>query len=181
MKKKLHILFLFTAISTLFMACVKDLDFDQTDDIILSPVVALDFIFFNINSENFSEISPTNLVVTDTTFFDFLNEDFLVDNLIKADFYFKNTNSLPSQLITQYQFLDENNDVYYEIIIPVNSGSLSNPVITEHIEIIEEGTIVNLTKADKVVVNVIAPSSLDNLDGILNLQSKTIYYLSLEQ
>ena len=40
MKKKLHILFLFTAISTLFMACVKDLDFDQTDDIILSPVVA---------------------------------------------------------------------------------------------------------------------------------------------
>jgi hypothetical protein len=32
-----------------------------------------------------------------------------------------------------------------------------------------------------VVVNVIAPSSLDNLDGMLNLQSKTIYYLSLEQ
>ena len=35
---------------------------------------------------------------------------------------------------------DENNDVYYEILIPVNSGSLSNPVITEHIEIIEEDT-----------------------------------------
>jgi hypothetical protein len=35
--------------------------------------------------------------------------------------------------------------------------------------------------ADKVVVNVTAASPLDNLDGILNLQSKTIYYLSLEQ
>ena len=163
------------------MACVKDIDFDQTDDIILSPVVALDFIFFNINSENFSDISPTNLIVTDTTSFDFLNEDFLVDNLIKADFYFKNTNSLPSQLITQYQFLDENNDLHYEIIIPVNSGSLSNPVITEHIEIIEEGTIVNLTMADKVVVNVKAPSPLDNLGGILNLQSKTTYYLRVNQ
>jgi hypothetical protein len=181
MKKKLHILFLFTAISTLFMACVKDLDFDQTDDIILSPVVALDFIFFNINSENFSEISPTNLVVTDTTFFDFLNEDFLVDNLIKADFYFKNTNSLPSQLITQYQFLDENNVLHYEITIPVNSGAISNPVITEYTELIDEASIGNLVLSNKLVVNVIAPSPLVNLDGTLNLESKTTYYLRLEE
>lgn len=181
MKKKLHILFLFTAISTLFMACVKDTDFNQTDDIVISPVVALDFIFFNINSENFSDISPTNLIVTDTTFFDFLNEDFLVDNLIKADFYFKNTNSLPSQLITQYQFLDENNELNYEIIIPVNSGAINNPVITEYTEIIDEASIGNLTSSNKLVVNVIAPSPLVNFDGTLNLESKTTYYLRVEQ
>ena len=181
MKKKLHILFLFTAISTLFMSCVKDTDFNQTDDIVISPVVALDFIFFNINSENFSEISPTNLVVTDTVFFDFLNEDFTVDNLIKADFYFKNTNSFPIQLITQYQFLDENNELNYEIIIPINLGSISNPVITEYIEIIDENSIVNLTLADKVVVNVIASSTINNIDGILNLESKICYYLRVEQ
>ena len=181
MKKKLHILFLFTAISTLFMACVKDLDFDQTDDILLSPVVAIDFVFFNINSEKFSEISPTNLVVTDTVFFDFLNEDFLVDNLIKADFYFKNTNSLPSQLITQYQFLDENNELHYEITIPVNSGAINNPVITEYTEIIDEASIGNLTSSNKLVVNVIAPSPLVNFDGTLNLESKTTYYLRLEE
>ena len=181
MKKKLHILFLFTAISTLFMACVKDLDFDQTDDILLSPVVAIDFVFFNINSEKFSEISPTNLVVTDTVFFDFLNEDFLVDNLIKADFYFKNTNSLPSQLITQYQFLDENNELHYEITIPVNSGAINNPVITEYTEIIDEASIGNLTLSNKLVINVIAPSPLVNIDGTLNLESKTTYYLRLEE
>lgn len=181
MKKRLHILSLFTAISTLFMACVKDIDFDQTDDIILSPVVALDFIFFNINSENFSDISPTNLIVTDTTSFDFLNEDFLVDNLIKADFYFKNTNSLPSQLITQYQFLDENNVLHYEITIPVNSGTISNPVITEYTEIIDEASIGDLVLSNKLVVNIIATTSLINLDGILNLESKTTYYLRLEE
>ena len=181
MKKKFHLFFLFTALISLFMACVKDTDFNQTDDILITPTVALDFLFFNLSSESFTNIAMNNLVVSDTTFFKFLNEDFTVDNLIKADFYFKNTNSFPIQLITQYQFLDENNELHYEIIIPVNSGSLSNPVITEHIEIIEEGTIVNLTMADKVVVNVKAPSPLDNLDGILNLQSKTNYYLRIEQ
>jgi hypothetical protein len=181
MKKKLYLLFLFTAVISLFMACVKDTDFNQTDDILITPTVALDFLFFNLNSESFSNIGAANLVVTDTTFFELLNEDFTVDNLIKADFYFKNTNSFPIQLITQYQFLDENNELHYEIIIPINSGSLSNPVITEHVEIIEEGSIVNLTLADKVVVNVIASSPLDNIAGFLNLQSNTTYYLRLEQ
>ena len=181
MKKKSHLIFLFTAVILLFTACVKDTDFDQSDDILLTPAIVLDFLFFNLSSENFTDIGVNNLVVSDTTFFDLLIEDFTIDNLIKADFYFKNTNSFSIQLNTQYQFLDENNDVYYEIIIPVNSGSLSNPVITEHIEIIEEGTIVNLTMADKVVVNVTAASPLDNLGGILNLQSKTTYYLRVNQ
>ena len=181
MKNKIHLFLLFTALISLLMACVKDTDFNQTDDILITPTVALDFLLFNLSSESFSEIGVANLVVSDTTFFKFLNEDFTVDNLIKADFYFKNTNSFPIQFSTQYQFLDENNELHYEIIIPVNSGSLSNPVITEHIEIIEEGTIVNLTMADKVVVNVTAASPLDNLDGILNLQSKTTYYLRIEQ
>ena len=181
MKKKIHLFLLFTALISLLMACVKDTDFNQTDDILITPTVALDFLLFNLSSESFSEIGVANLVVSDTTFFNFLNEDFTVDNLIKADFYFKNTNSFPIQFSTQYQFLDDDNVLHYEITIPVNPGSINNPVITEDIEIIEEDAIVNLTKADKVVVNVIAASPLGILDGILNLQSKTNYYLRIEQ
>ena len=181
MKKKLHLLFLFTAVILFFTACIKDTDFNQTDDIVVTPTLELDFLFFNLNSENFSEIGMNNLVVTDTTNFNFLNDEFTADNLLKADFYFKNTNSFPIQLTTQYQFLDENNNIHYEIIIPVNTGSNLNPVITEHNEIIEGDDIINLTMAEKVVVNIIASSSVDNLDGLLNLQSKTTYYLRIEQ
>ena len=181
MKKKLHLLFLFTAVILIFTACIKDTDFNQTDDIVITPILELDLLFFNLNSENFSDLGTNNLVVTDTTFFNFLNDEFTVDNLIKADFYFRNTNSFPIQFTTQYQFLDENNDLHYEILIPVNSGSLNNPVITEYTEIIEGDNIVNLTMAEKVVVNVLASSPLDNLDGILKLQSKTTYYLRIEQ
>tara|TARA_R110000787_G_scaffold279936_1_gene390347 strand:- start:15229 stop:15774 length:546 start_codon:yes stop_codon:yes gene_type:complete len=181
MKKKLYLLFLFTAIIPLFIACVKDTDFSQTEDIVITPTLELDFLFFNLNSESFSDLGTNNLVVSDTTFFNFLNDEFTADNLIKADIYFKNTNSFPVDLMTQYKFLDENNELHYEILIPVNSGTISNPVITEHIEIIEEDNIINLTMAEKVVVNVIAASPLDNLDGVLNLQSKTTYYLRIEQ
>lgn len=181
MKKKLYLLFLFTAVVLLFTACIKDTDFNQTDDILVTPILELDFLFFNLNSENFSDIGANNLVVTDTTYFDFLNDEFAVDNLIKADFYFKNTNSFPIQFTTQYQFLDENNEIHYEIIIPVDAGTVINPVITEHAEVIEGENIVNLTMAEKVVVNILASSPVDNLDGSLNVQSKTTYYLRIEQ
>ena len=30
------------------MACVKDTDFNQTDDILITPTVALDFLLFNL-------------------------------------------------------------------------------------------------------------------------------------
>jgi hypothetical protein len=179
MKKKSHLIFLFTAVILLFTACVKDTDFDQSDDILLTPAIVLDFLFFNLGSENFTDIGVNNLVVSDTTFFDLLIEDFTIDNLIKADFYFKNTNSFSIQLNTQYQFLDENNELHYEITIPVNSGAISNPVITEYTELIDEASIGNLTLSNKLVINVIAPSPLVNIDGTLNLESKTTYYLRL--
>ncbi len=183
MKKKLNLLFLVALVFLPFIACVKDTDLDQTDDIVVSPVIELDFLFFTIDSESFenSNIGIGNLTVTDTTEFSFLNDDFSSDNLIRAEFYFKYTNGLPLNFITEYQFLDEDNELHYEIIIPVNAGSVDSPLITEHIENIEGDRIIDLKNSEKVVVNIIAPSSVDNLEGTLNLQSKTTYYLSIEQ
>ena len=47
--------------------------------------------------------------------------------------------------------------------------------------IIDEASISDLVLSNKLVVNIIATSSLINLDGILNLESKTTYYLRLEE
>lgn len=164
-----------------FTACVKDTDFDQTDDILVTPVVELDFLFFNLNSESFSDIGVNNLIVTDTTNFDFLNDEFAVDNLIRAEFFFKNTNSFPVNFISEYKFLDDFNELQYEIIFPVGAGSVNSPLITEHLENIEGEALIALTNAGKVVVNIIALAPGDNLEGTLKLQSKTTYYLKIEQ
>ena len=164
-----------------FSACVKDTDFDQTDDILVSPVVELDFLFYNLDSESFSEIGVNNVIVSDTTNFDFLNDEFIVDNLIRAEFLFKYTNSFPIDFVTEYKFLDDNNELQYEIIIPIGEGSVAAPLISEHTENIEGESMLELTQAGKVVVNVIASSHVDDLKGTLKLQSKTTYYLRIEQ
>lgn len=181
MKKKLNLLFLFTAVSFFLTACIKDTDFNQTEEILITPEIELDFLFFELNSENFTNIAVNNLIVSDTTNFDFLNEEFVVENLIRAEFYFKYTNSFPVDFITEYQFLDENNDIHYDIIVPVNFGSIDDPLITEHVENIEGEGIVALTHAEKVVVTITASSPVDSIEGILKLQSKTTYFLRIEQ
>lgn len=97
MKKNLYLLFLFTFIAFLFSACVKDTDFNQTDDIALTTVLELDFIFFNINSQNFTDLGINNTIISDTTDLDFLDSGIVSENIIRADFYFRNTNSFPDR------------------------------------------------------------------------------------
>ena len=40
-------------LSLLVVACVKDTDFDQAEDIALTPVVELDLIYFDIDAGEF--------------------------------------------------------------------------------------------------------------------------------
>ncbi len=181
MNLKLNLLLTIGIAMLFFTACVKDTDFEQTDDILVTPVIELDFLFYELNSESFSEIGANNIIVSDTTNFDFLNDEFIVDNLLRAEFYFKYTNSFPVDFVSEYKFLNENNELQYEITFPVGAGATSAPLITEHIENVEGETILELTSAEKVVVNVIASTAVDDLEGLLNLQSKTTYYLRIEQ
>ena len=181
MKLKLNLLFSISILMLLFTACIKDTDLDQTDDIVVTPTIELDFLFFNLDSENFTEVGVNNLIVSDTTNFDFLNDEFTTDNLIKAEYLFKYTNSFSVGFITEYKFLSEDNEPQYEVIIPVGAGSLAAPLLLEHTETIEGEEIIYLTNASKVVVNVIASLPVDNLEGSLKLQSKTTYYLRIEQ
>ena len=65
--------------------------------------------------------------------------------------------------------------------IPIQDGNTVNPVITEFTEIIENNDLIDFTTATKVVVNTIATSSLNNINGNLDLQSKATYYLRIEE
>lgn len=175
--KPLAVLFL----CFLVVACVKDTDFDQAQDITLTPVVELNLIFFNITAEDFFDgIGPIpDLTVTDTTEIRFLDDSAVQESLRRADFYFKFTNSIPSEFQIDFQFLSEQNDTTYTTGTTVIPGSVSNPVITEFEEIIEGDDILQLTMADKIVVSVTIQSTDPDLEGELNLQSKVTYYLEI--
>ena len=163
----------------LFSACIKDTDFDQAEDNSLTPVVELDLIYFNLNANQFYDSINSNpiLTVSDTTEIKFLDDTTLQESLKRAEFYFKFTNSIPRSFQVDFQFLSEANDTTYVAGTSVAEGMPTAPVITEYIENVEGDDILRLTQANKVVVTVTIPSSNENLEGTLNLKSKTTYFL----
>ena len=63
----------------------------------------------------------------------------------------------------------------------VASATADQPVVSYFVQSLDELQIKELTKAKKVLVTVTIPSSSQDLSGVLNLQSKTTYYLQIEQ
>jgi hypothetical protein len=163
----------------MFFSCIKDTDFEQADDIAVTPVVELNLIHFKVSGGDFfdSITSTPILTLRDTTELRFLDDQEIQESLLRAEFFFSFTNSIPRDFLVDFQFLSESNDTTYLTQTNVNQGSVQNPVVTEFVENIEGDAILQLTQASKVVVSVTIPSSNAQLEGELNLQSKTTYYL----
>ena len=182
MKRNLLLPFLSVCTLILICSCVKDTDFDQADEIALTPVVELDLIYFNLDaSDFFDSISQTpRLEVTDTTEIRFLDDTFVQEDLKSAEFLFNFTNSIPRNFQVDFRFLNETNDTTYTAGTTVAEGSLANPVVTSYTETVIDEDVISLTQADRVVVVVTIPSADASLEGALNLQSKTTYFLEIK-
>lgn len=182
MKRHLIVPFALVFALVLLFSCVKDTDFTQTDDITITPVVELDLIFFNLNASDFFDTitSTPRLQVVDTTEIRFLDDSFLQDDLKRAEFLFNFTNGIPRTFQVDFQFLNEQNDTTYQTQTTVAEGTPENPIPTTFTETVAEEEVLNLTQANKVVVAVTIPSADAGLEGELNLQSKTTYFLEIK-
>ncbi len=182
MKKNLAFPSLGILLIVFFVSCIKDTDFEQANEIVLSPTVELNLIYFDLSADAFFDPNTSNsiLTVSDTTELRFLNDGEIQDGLKRAEFFFKFTNSIERSFVADFQFLSDENVPTYTAQTAVSQGTLANPVITEFIENVEGAAIADLTMASKVVVSVTIPSSDASLTGILNLKSKTTYYTEFQ-
>ena len=183
MKKNLLVPILGVLLCLWMASCVKDTDFDQAENITLTPVVELDLIYFDLDAADFynDETNPPRLTVSDTTEIRFLDDTEIQESLKKAEFLFVFTNTIPRSFQADFQFLDVANETTYATSTTVAEGSPENAVVSEFTETVEGNDILALTQADKVVVSLTLPSSDVNLEGSLNLKSKTTYYLEIKE
>jgi hypothetical protein len=179
MPKTLLNITLIVVVAFSFFSCVKDTDFEQADDIALTPVAEVNFLYFTLTIDDFEPMPITEgqLAVIDTTKIRFLDDDFAIENITSADFFFKVTNTFPVGLDVNLTFLSEDNVPYYEINFPVALSENNNPEVTEFIQVVSQEEIEQLTQNDRVAVKINIETDNENLDGSLNLQSKTTYYL----
>jgi len=182
MKINLHPIMLGMLFGMLSFSCVRDTDFDQAEEVTLTPKVELNLIHFDLDAgEFFDSITNTpRLVLSDTTLIRLLDDIEVQESLYKADFEFRFTNSIPREFQTDFTFLSSQGIPTYSTSTLVTAGNPDIPALTTFIQTVEGQDIIDLTQSDKVVVTVTIPSADLSLEGNLNLKSKTTYYLEIK-
>lgn len=123
--RKISLAFIFLIM--MLTSCVKDVDLDQAKDIVIPPKAALDLVFFTLTVEDFTGDQNNRLRASDFTRLDFLDDDYIQNNLVRADFNFRFSNTFEREFVAVIRLLSEGNGVQHEMLIPIPAGSKTSP------------------------------------------------------
>ncbi|PTX60953.1 hypothetical protein C8N46_105109 [Kordia periserrulae] len=167
-------------------SCVKDVDFEQAEDIVLSPVVESSLVFFDFEASEFSEPTGTAIVIVgDDLELDVFNDEFLRDNLTRCEFFFEITNSIDRNFRADIILYDENDQVTYAFAIDVTPDG-NNEVVTTHTEVFEEALLEQLKSTVRLeLILSMFPSSTgipldENSVGNIKMRSKATLFFVID-
>lgn len=169
---KLPLLALILLIST---SCVKDVDLDQYNEIVIPPTAAIDLIYFTLEKEDFIDAAGNPKTANDNVRLEFLDDDYIQDGLMRADFNFVFTNSFQQQFTTTFKFLAENNSVQHSFKIDVPAGTAGSPATVNYTELIPESQINVIRRSIKLLVEIEMQPNSAPVEGELQLESKAFY------
>lgn len=171
------------------IACVKDVDFDQAEDVVLTPVLELDFIYSEINTGEFIDAAadPTIVIptasISDTLNYDLLGTDFVVDNLERIELTFEFENTIPRDFTFTLGFLNDAEQRIgptYTLVARAGNGLNTEPVRTVENIILDAALINELSPTQKVVTAVDVQNVSLGLEGMLELRSKGTYFINYD-
>ncbi len=187
--KKIYLILLTLALVLQSVSCVKDVDFDQVEDVVLTPVFEADFIFSTFDTAQFvdPDIDPTiiipEVVVDDTLNYDLLGSDFIVDNLEQVELTFEFSNTIEREFEFDFGFLNgagQRIGPSFSITVNAGMGPGTDPVPTNEIIILDNATINILGAATKLVSEIRVQNVNSTLEGVLELRSKGTYFINYD-
>lgn len=175
MNKFLRILIL----STLFISCSSDLNFDQVNDLKLEPVIVANLATFDVPANEFVVGGIEQNVAGDVMNFDVFRDTYFNNSLVKVDFLFKIDNTINRTYKVNLYLLDASNTPLYTIPFDVPANTIG---ITKN-EIFENAKLDLLKKTTKigfVITMYPGPALSESSLGSLKLRSSATVYLVVE-
>ncbi|WP_037319179.1 hypothetical protein [Salegentibacter sp. Hel_I_6] len=166
-----------TALSFLLVGCAKDIDLNQREDITLGPDIQIDLLIYNINQTQFVDTITGALKtrISDTVRLEFLDDDYIQNDLSSVEFYFRHINTFPREIESEIRFLSETNSEQFSINYTIKPGASANPVMTDQYELIEEDRINLVRRSIKMVVELEVPPGSETFKGELDFASKGLF------
>lgn len=167
-------------------SCVKDVDFEQAEDLTVSPTLEVSLVRFSEPANRFLDDSGIEqTTIRDSVRVEIFNDDFVVDNLRRAEFLFETTNSINRAFDAEILFLDDNDELQHRIEFGVDASDSNQELVSITEEIFENEAVEDLTATTKLLFSFSMQPSEDgstlNEDslGELKLRSKGVFYIDL--
>lgn len=167
--------FPFILVLVLLTSCIKDVDVDQARDIIIPPTAALDLVYFTIDGSHFRDVGDGVLQATDQTRLEFLDDDYIRDGLVRADFTFQYNNTFSEEITSTIHFLSEYGRVMYTIKFQIPAGTPESPNSINYTEIIKEDRIEAIRKSIAMRIELQMDPASASPEGELQLKSRGFY------
>jgi len=171
----------------IIISCTKDVDFNQADRIVFSPVVVSSLIFFNESPSRFIDNGVEITTVTDSIKdISVLSDQFLVDNLIKAEFLFETTNSINRAFQVSVEFYNDTFELQESFSFTALESPLNEELVLNHTIIFEGDSLDALKTTTQIVLTLTLLPSGDGsvLDedslGEIRLRSIVTFYLVID-
>ncbi|WP_109097929.1 hypothetical protein [Aquimarina sp. AU58] len=187
--KKVYVLLCGICILISSISCVKDVNFEQAEDVVLTPVYEVDFVYSRFDTSQFvdSNIDPAivipEVIVNDTLDYDLLGTDFVVDNLERVELTFEFTNTIERDFDFDFGFLNDNDQrigPLYSMTANSGNGEGTNPIVTTEVIILDTADIDVLRDATRLISSMRVQNINSSLRGILELRSKGTYFFNYE-
>lgn len=162
-----------------FMSCADGVDFDLANDIVLSPEVEVDLIFFELDGDEFSNVPIENgtLSFRDLVRLEFLDDSFVQENLVEIEIEYLVTSTYNQNIINTSRFLDNEGGLQYEFIFDIPASPDGNEVITSITEVISQNEIQAIRNSILLENELSFQLDGNPIVGKLNFRSKAIYRL----
>ena len=184
MIKKILTLFVF---SSALLSCVDDVDFDQADDLQIEPVIEASLVFFEEPASSFLDEDGTEAeTVQDTVRIEVFSDEFVVDNVIKAEFLFEGVNTINRAYSADIDFLDDENNVLHMVNLAIPESTDNTDVMVTHLETFEGITLESMKASTQLAFTLTLEPSDDgsildeNSPGNLRFRSKAAFYFAID-
>ncbi len=187
MLKKITLnIFIGLCIICCFNACIKDVDFEQAENLSITPVLEVSLIHFEEPAHRFIDENGVELITAkDSVNIEIFSDQFVVDNLIKADFLFEATNTINRAYEVEIDFYDDLYQLQHSFSFGVGASTNNQAIVVEYVEVFEGQELEALkTTTNLVLTLTLQPSSdgsilTDDSPGNLKLRSKASFYFDI--
>ncbi|MFV0540498.1 MAG: hypothetical protein ACK5MZ_04590 [Aestuariibaculum sp.] len=166
----------------MWFSCAKEIDFTQGEDLEISPIMEVSLVYLDEPASGFM-VNNSPAVLHDDAVMGVFSDQFVVDNLTRADLFFEIGNSIDRNLLLTLNFYDVSDQLQHSISIPIPSSPNNEVIVTEHTEVLEGTSLEALKRTERIefILEVDSGNPVDDDTlGRIYLKSKGTFYFNID-